>query len=75
LQTGGNIDAVRMKRRNRERASSMIFDLQGRKLVFATEAHDGIDLISKGLHERFIINKERFVAKVSEKKSQFITFR
>ncbi|GEM_PF-3231130 len=53
----------------------MIFDLQGIKLVFATEAHDGIDLISKGLRERFIINKERFVAKVSEKKSQFITFR
>ena len=75
MQTGGNIDAVRMKRRNRERASSMIFDLQGRKLVFATEAHDGIDLISKGLRERFIINKERFVTKVSEKKSQFITFR
>jgi predicted thioesterase len=32
------------------------------------EHKDGIDLISKGIHERFIINKEKFVAKVSETK-------
>jgi fluoroacetyl-CoA thioesterase len=43
-------------------------EIDGRKLVFAIEAHDGVDLISKGLHERFIINKEKFDAKVSEKR-------
>lgn len=37
--------------------------IEGRKLVFNVEAHDGIDLISKGSHERFIINKEKFDAK------------
>ena len=45
-----------------------LVEVSGRKLVFAVEAHDGIDLISKGRHERFIINKEKFDAKVREKK-------
>jgi fluoroacetyl-CoA thioesterase len=42
--------------------------IEGRKLVFAVEAHDGVDLISKGRHERFVINKEKFDAKVGTKK-------
>jgi fluoroacetyl-CoA thioesterase len=41
--------------------------VEGRRLVFAVEAHDGVDLISKGGHERFVINKERFDAKVGTK--------
>lgn len=42
--------------------------IEGRKLTFTVEAHDGVELISKGLHERFIINREKFVAKVGEKR-------
>lgn len=42
--------------------------IEGRKLTFLVEAHDGIDLISKGKHERFIINREKFDAKVALKK-------
>lgn len=42
--------------------------VEGRKLVFSVEAHDGIDLISRGRHERFVINKERFDAKLGAKK-------
>jgi fluoroacetyl-CoA thioesterase len=38
--------------------------IEGRKLLFAVEAHDGIDLISKGTHERVVINKSKFDAKV-----------
>jgi fluoroacetyl-CoA thioesterase len=41
--------------------------VDGRKLVFAVKAHDGEDLISQGRHERFVINKDKFVAKVSAK--------
>jgi len=48
-------------------ATVELIEIDGRRLVFAVEAHDGVDLISKGLHERFIINKEKFDAKVSEK--------
>jgi len=49
-------------------ATVELIAIEGRKLVFSVEAHDGVDLISKGLHERFIINKDKFVAKVSEKR-------
>ena len=41
-----------------------------KKLTFSVEAHDGIDLISKGRHERFIINKEKFDAKLDEKRGK-----
>ncbi|GBL44846.1 predicted protein [Sulfuriferula multivorans] len=41
--------------------------VEGRKLIFAVEAHDGVDIISKGRHERFVINRERFAAKLGEK--------
>ena len=49
-------------------ASVELIEDDGRRLIFSVEAHDGIDLISKGLHERFVINKDRFDVKVSEKK-------
>ena len=48
-------------------ATVELIAVEGRKLVFAVEAHDGVDLISKGRHERFIINKDKFVAKVKTK--------
>ena len=36
------------------------------KLV-EVEAHDGIDLITRGRHERFVINKEKFDRKMNDK--------
>ena len=39
----------------------------GRRLVFEVEAHDDIDLIARGRHERFIINKSKFDRKMKEK--------
>lgn len=48
-------------------ASVELIAVEGRKLVFSVEAHDGMDLISRGLHERFVINKEKFIAKVGSK--------
>ena len=49
-------------------ATVELIAVEGRKLVFAVEAHDGVDLISRGRHERFIINKEKFDAKLGLKK-------
>lgn len=43
--------------------------VEGKKLLFHVEAHDGVDLISKGRHERFVINKEKFDAKLETKKA------
>lgn len=50
-------------------ATVELVEVDGRKLVFAVEAHDDVDLISRGHHERFIINKEKFDAKLGSKKS------
>ena len=41
--------------------------VDGRKLAFTVQAHDGVDLISKGRHERFVIDKEKFAAKAAAK--------
>jgi fluoroacetyl-CoA thioesterase len=41
--------------------------MEGRKLLFAIAGHDGIDKISEGTHERFIIDAAKFNAKVAEK--------
>jgi len=52
-------------------ASVELIEVDGRKLVFSVEAHDGVDLISKGRHERFIINKDKFDARVNDKKNKY----
>ena len=44
-----------------------LVEVDGRRLVFEVEAHDGIDLISRGRHVRFIIRKEKFDTKMREK--------
>lgn len=45
-----------------------LVEVDGRRLVFAVEAHDGVDLISRGRHERFVIDRARFDAKLDHKK-------
>lgn len=42
-------------------------EVDGRRLVFSIVADDGIDTISKGTHERFIIDAAKFNRKVNEK--------
>ncbi|MBG7601876.1 MAG: thioesterase family protein [Gammaproteobacteria bacterium] len=53
-------------------ASVELIEVEGRKLVFSVEAHDGVDLISRGEHERFIINKEMFDDKMTEKTKKYL---
>lgn len=49
-------------------ASVELIEVDGRRLVFSVEAHDGVDLISRGRHERFVIIKDKFDLKVGDKK-------
>lgn len=49
-------------------ASVELLEVDGRRLLFSVEAHDGVEVISRGRHERFVINKEKFDAKMGEKK-------
>lgn len=51
-------------------AKVKLVEVEGRRLVFEVEAHDGMDLISKGRHERFIIYKDKFDAKMKQKISK-----
>ena len=39
----------------------------GRKLSFRVKAHDGIDIISEGEHERVVVAWDKFVSRVNEK--------
>jgi len=49
-------------------ASVELIEVDGRRLLFTVEAHDGVDVISRGRHERFVINKEKFDTKLGKKK-------
>jgi fluoroacetyl-CoA thioesterase len=42
-------------------------EVEGRKLVFSIVADDGIDKISEGTHDRFIIDAAKFNAKMASK--------
>lgn len=41
--------------------------IDGRKLVFRVEAFDEFGMIGKGIHERFIVDTEKFLKKVNDK--------
>lgn len=45
-------------------ATATLVEVQGRKLVFEVTAADEDKQIGKGTHERFIVNKEKFMAKL-----------
>ena len=41
--------------------------VEGRRLTFSVIAHDGIDRIAEGTHQRVVIDRDRFNARVAEK--------
>jgi fluoroacetyl-CoA thioesterase len=51
-------------------ATVELIEVDGRRLVFRVEAHDGMDLISRGRHERFVIEREKFDARLGTKLKQ-----
>jgi fluoroacetyl-CoA thioesterase len=42
-------------------------EVEGRKLSFSLVADDGVDKISEGTHDRFVIHAAKFNAKMAEK--------
>ncbi|MES9950551.1 MAG: thioesterase family protein [Candidatus Thiodiazotropha sp.] len=44
-----------------------LMKVEGKKLYFNVEAHDNVDLISKGTHERYVINRDKFDARILDK--------
>ena len=45
-------------------------NVRGPRVSFHIRAHDGVDLIGEGEHERFIVKWDRFNARVDEKRTQ-----
>ena len=52
------------------RLSCTLTEIDRRRLVFAVEAWDACECISKGTHERFIVSMDKFIAKTQEKLAQ-----
>jgi fluoroacetyl-CoA thioesterase len=50
-------------------ATVELIAVEGRKLTFSVSAHDGMDTISQGTHERFVINRAKFDSKLQDKLS------
>jgi fluoroacetyl-CoA thioesterase len=51
----------------RVRAEARLIQVQGRQLFFRVEAHDEREKIGEGLHERFVIDTNRFLEKAARK--------
>ena len=51
------------------RAQAELKSIDGRKLTFQIEARDEIEKIGEALHERFVIDKEKFVARAKAKEN------
>ena len=48
-------------------AKATVSAVEGRKITFDIEASDGVGIIGRGTHERFVINNEKFMAKVTSR--------
>lgn len=50
-------------------ATAVLTEIDGRRLVFQVSASDEVEVIGEGSHERFIVDRDRFENRVSNKKS------
>jgi len=48
-------------------ATAEIVSVDGRKISFTVTAHDGVNEIGNGVHERFVIDAERFMNKLEQR--------
>ena len=68
---GGHIDVRHLAAtpvRMQVRAHAELTSIDGRKLIFQIEAWDELEKIGEALHERFVIDKEKFITRVQAKK-------
>lgn len=49
------------------RAVAYLQEVHGKRLVYRVEAFDDKEKVGEGQHERFIVNLERFIARVVQK--------
>ncbi len=51
----------------RVRARAVLREVDGRRYVYDVEAHDDVEKVAEGSHERFQINQARFLERAAEK--------
>lgn len=51
-------------------AISRLVEVDGKRLIFEVEARDEVDLIGKGVHERFIVKLDSFIKRVEGKSAK-----
>ncbi|WP_078697208.1 thioesterase family protein [Caloramator quimbayensis] len=44
-----------------------LIKIEGKKLVFKVEAFDEVEKIGEGIHERYVINSDKFMDKINKK--------
>lgn len=49
------------------KATAVLVEIQDKKLIFEVSAYDEVEKIGEGTHERFIIQKEKFLSRVQNK--------
>ncbi len=49
------------------RVQVRLVEIDRRRCVFEIEAHDAVDRIARGRHERMVVNREKFLARVRVK--------
>ncbi len=49
------------------RATATVRSVEGRRILFAVEAHDEKEKIAEGEHERFIVSMAKFLDRVAQK--------
>lgn len=51
------------------RAEAKVITVDGRKIGFEVAAYDAHELIGKGRHTRFVVNRQRFVERLAKKQA------
>lgn len=52
----------------RVRVTATLNAVEGRKLTFAVEAHDGREKVGEGVHVRFVVDAAKFDARLQQKR-------
>lgn len=51
-------------------ASAELIGVDGQRLIFTVEARDAVEVISRGRHERFLVDETSFLARAEQKKAK-----
>ena len=49
-----------------------LVEVAGRRLRFNVQGHDGVDVISTGSHDRFVIDRQKFESAIEQKRNAIV---